>query len=114
VAVCTLGVGQPSKVSREALWKTDVELVVGFATACREQGVAGFSLLTAVGADARSKVEYLKVKGTVEDRVVALQFPRTSLFRPSMLLTPENRYGASQGILLALWPRIHWLLAGRL
>jgi hypothetical protein len=54
------------------------------------------------------------LKGTQEERAKALGFQRTSLFRPSMLLTPQNRYGASQAVLLAVWPRIDGLLAGPL
>jgi uncharacterized protein YbjT (DUF2867 family) len=111
-AICTLGVGEPSKVSREALWRVDVDYAVGFATACREQGVQRFSLLTAVGARTGARMDYLKMKGTLEDRVVALGFRRTSLFQPSMLLTPSNRYGTMQALLLAVWPRIDWMFVG--
>lgn len=113
-AICTLGVGQPTKVPREALWKIDVDYVMAFATACRDQGVGSFALLGAVGADVDSSVDYLKMKGELEAKVIALGFFRTSLFRPSMLLTPHNRYGIGQAILLRVWPKLDWLLAGRL
>lgn len=113
-AICTLGVGQPTKSTREEVWRVEIDYVLGFAEACRDAGVRHFSLMTSVGANARSRSYYLRLKGTQEDRVKALGFARTSLFRPSMLLTPQNRYGASQALLLALWPRLHWLLAGRL
>ncbi|MCY1054533.1 NAD(P)H-binding protein [Nannocystis sp. SCPEA4] len=113
-AICTLGVGQPTKVSREELWKIDVDYVLAFASACREQGVSSFALLGAVGADAGSRSYYLKMKGELEARVIALGFHRTSLFRPSMLLTPQNRYGTGQAILLAVWPKLDWVLAGPL
>jgi len=113
-AICTLGVGQPTKVSRAELRKIDVDYVMAFATACRDQGVKSFALLGAVGADAGSRSYYLKMKGELEAQVIALGFPRTSLFRPSMLLTPHNRYGAGQAILLAVWPKLRWLLAGPL
>ena len=113
-AICTLGVGQPSKVSREALWQVDVEYVIGFAEACRQQGVRRFSLLTAVGARADSRIDYLRMKGTLEERVAALGFLRTSLFQPSMLLTADNRYGAVQGLVLAVWPKLDGVLAGPL
>jgi hypothetical protein len=31
-----------------------------------------------------------------------------------MLLTPENRYGAVQAVFLAVWPKLHGVLAGPL
>ncbi len=113
-AVCTLGVGEPSKLSREALWRIEVDYVMGFARACREQGVRRFSLMTAVGARVGSRVDYLDMKGTLEQRVAGLGFHRTSVFQPSMLLTPQNRYGVTQAVVLAVWPRLHWLMRGSL
>ena len=113
-AICTLGVGQPSKSTREEVWKVEIDYVMAFAAACRDAGVRHFSLMTSVGSDARSTSYYLRLKGTQEDRVKALGFERTSLFRPSLLITQENRYGAGQGMFLAVWPKLHWLLAGPL
>ena len=113
-AICTLGVGQPSTSTREEVWKVEIEYVTAFAAACKDAGVRHFSLMTSVGSDARSRSYYLRLKGTQEDRVKALGFERTSLFRPSLLITPLNRYGASQAAFLAVWPKIHWMLAGPL
>jgi len=113
-AICTLGVGEPTKSTREQVWTVEIDYVLGFATACKDAGVRHFSLMTSVGSDARSRYYYLRLKGTQEDRVTALGFERTSLFRPSMLLTPQNRYGAVQAVFLAVWPRLHWMLAGPL
>jgi len=113
-AICTLGVGEPSKSTPAEVWKVEIDYVMGFAAVCKEAGVRHFSLMTSVGANPRSRFEYVRLKGAQEERVKALGFERTSLFRPSMLLTAENRYGASQAILLALWPRLNPLLTGPL
>lgn len=113
-AICTLGVGQPTKSAREDVWRVEIDYVMSFAEACRDAGVGHFSLMTSVGANPQSRSYYLRMKGTQENRLKALGFERTSLFRPSMLLTPQNRYGASQALLLALWPKLHWTLAGPL
>ncbi len=73
-----------------------------------------FSLMTSVGADAKSRFEYIEMKGTLEEQVKALQFQRTSFFQPSMILTPQNRYGVTQALTLAIWPKINWALVGGL
>src|SRR4029450_3773466 len=67
-AICTLGVGQPSKSTREELWKVEIESVMAFAAACKEAGVRHFSLMTSVGSDAGSFSYYLRLKGTQGDR----------------------------------------------
>jgi uncharacterized protein YbjT (DUF2867 family) len=113
-ALCTLGVGEPSKMKRDEVWKIEVDYVMGFAGACREEGVQHFSLMTSVGSSQSSSVDYLKMKGVLEARVKALGFARTSFFQPSMILTPQNRYGVTQALTLAVWPKIEWALAGSL
>ena len=77
-------------------------------------GVSHFLLLTAVLANAQSRVYYARIKGEVEERVRAEGFARASFFRPSMLVTPTNRYGFTQGLALAGFPFIDPLLVGPL
>src|SRR5262245_22231910 len=79
-AFCTLGVGQPTKLPREEVLRTDVEGVMEFAAACKRQGVRHFSLMTAVGADPKARYWYLRMKGELEQKVAALGFERTSFF----------------------------------
>jgi uncharacterized protein YbjT (DUF2867 family) len=113
-AVCCLGVGQPSKVSKEEFVKVDKTAVLDFAKACRNAGVRHFQLLSAVGADAQSSSHYLRTKGDLQDAIIALGFERVSFFQPSMILTPSNRYGFSQALLLLLWPGVSTLMVGSL
>jgi len=113
-AICTLGVGQPSQVSRAEFLRIDKDAALAFAEACKQAGVRHFQLLGSVGADPRSRSFYLRTKGELERALVALRFERLSLFRPSMILTPTNRYGLLQGLTLAVWPRLSGLLSGPL
>lgn len=113
-AICTFGVGQPSKVSQAEFLRVDKDAVLAFALACKQAGVAHFELLGSVGADAASRSHYLRTKGELRDALVALQFKRLSIFQPSMILTPTNRYGLSQALTLALWPKLTVLLGGAL
>lgn len=113
-ALCTLGVGEPSKASRAEFTRIDHDMPLAFAKACAEAGVAQFSLLSAVGVTARSRIFYIRTKGELEDALRALGFARLSLFHPSMILTPRNRYGLSQAIILMVWPLLTPLLVGPL
>lgn len=114
VAFCTLGIGEPSKVAREEFKRVDLDGTATFAGACRRQGVQHFSLLTAVMANAKSRVYYTHIKGETEERVKALGFARASFFRPSMLVTPTNRFGFTQAVFLKVFPLIDPLLVGPL
>jgi len=109
VAICTLGVGQPSKTSKEHFVRIDRDAVLDFATGCRAAGVSHFELLCSVGANPQARSFYLRTKGELEDGLKALDFDRLSLFRPSMILTPTT-----QGVVLKIWPFLSPLLVGPL
>ena len=113
-AVCTLGVGEPSKMSKAEFVRIDRDAVLDFAAACKQVGVRHFELLGSAGASATSSLFYLRTKGQLEEGLKALGFERLSLFQPSMILTPTNRYGLLQGITLFAFPLLKPLLVGPL
>jgi uncharacterized protein YbjT (DUF2867 family) len=110
IAICTLGVGQPSKMSREQFLRIDKDAVIAFAKACKSAGVQHFSLLASVAIHPQSKSFYLRSKGELVEELQSLCFERLSIFQPSMILTPTNRYGLSQAITLKVWPLLTPLL----
>ncbi len=113
-AICTFGVGQPTKVSAQEFIAVDFNAVLDFAGACKDAGVEHFELLGSVAADPSSRSFYLKSKGALREAIAGLAFQRFSCFQPSMLLTQNNRYGFAQGLLLAIWPTLSFALVGGL
>lgn len=113
-AICTLGIGEPSKVSKEQYVRIDKIAALDFARLCRQAAVKHFEILTSVGSNPDSKSFYLRTKGELETGLSELQFQRLSIFQPSMILTPSNRYGVTQAITLAVWPWLSHLLIGGL
>ena len=113
-AICTLGVGQPSKMTKAEFVKIDKDAVLSFASACKKAGVTHFELLSSVGVSSSSKSFFLRTKGELEDGLKALEFERLSQFHPSMIITPTNRYGLSQALVLKIMPWIDPLLIGSL
>lgn len=111
-AICTLGVGQPSKVSKEDFVKIDKVAVYDFAIACKQAGVEHFQLLSSVGINSKSPSFFLRTKGELMDELIKMRFKRLSIFQPSMILTPTNRYGFSQALTLAVWPLLKPILLG--
>ena len=113
-AICTLGVGEPSKVNKEVFIKIDKTAVLDFGIACKKAGVNHFELLSSVGINSSSSSFYLRTKGELVEELKKLEFERLSIFKPSMILTPENRYGILQGITLKVWPWLNPVLIGSL
>ncbi len=113
-AICTLGVGQPSKMGKEEFIKIDKLAVLDFAKVCKKAGIRHFQLLASVGINSKSSSFYLRTKGELVDALKELNFERLSIFQPSMILTPTNRYGFSQGVALKVWPLLNPLFFGSL
>jgi uncharacterized protein YbjT (DUF2867 family) len=113
VGICTLGVGQPSTMSKEEFLKIDKHAVLDFAQICKKYGVQHFELLSSVGINADSSNFFLRTKGELVAELEALHFDRLSIFQPSMILTPTNRYGFSQAIILKVWPKLNFILQGK-
>lgn len=111
-AICTLGVGEPSKMGKEEFIKIDKTAVLDFAKACKKAGVKHFELLASVGIDPKSASFYLKTKGELVEELMALNFDRLSIFQPAMILTPTNRYGFTQAVALFITPILNPLFFG--
>lgn len=103
-AICTLWVGEPSKVSKEDFVRIDKTAVLDFAIQCKHSWVKHFLLLSSVWADSASRSFFLRTKWELIDDIIALWFEQFSVFQPSMIITPTNRYGISQAITLFIRP----------
>ncbi len=81
-----VGVGSGSmKWSEEQLKALELGVVGGFARGCQAGGITRFSLLSAVGSDAKSRFRYVRVMGLKEDTVKEAGFQRLTIFRPGII-----------------------------
>ena len=113
VAFCTMGIGQPRKVPFDEFRRVDVEYAGAFARGAAAAGARHISLLSSVGASAASRNPYIRVKGDAEQIVSAAGIARTSLFRPSLLVTRDIRYGLQDRLTQSLFPLIAPILPSR-
>ena len=72
--------------SKEAQWKIDYEYQYQFAKIAKENNVNSYVLVSAANASSKSLIFYSKMKGQLEDDVKALQFLKTIIFNPPLLL----------------------------
>ena len=84
---CCLGTTMKKAGSEEAFRKVDFDAPLAVARVAREGGAGQYLIVTAVGADPRSRVFYSRTKGEVESALRTLEFPcGLKIFRPSMLV----------------------------
>jgi uncharacterized protein YbjT (DUF2867 family) len=104
---CCLGTTIKAAGSQAAFRRVDHDYVLALARRAVAAGTARLFLVSALGADARSRVFYSRVKGEAEDAVAALPFRAVHIVRPSLLLgrrqesRPAERVGQWLGRLAA-------------
>jgi uncharacterized protein YbjT (DUF2867 family) len=101
--VCALGTTIKQAGSQERFRRVDHDYPLAAARLGLREGARHFLLVSALGASARSRVFYSRVKGEVEDAIRALPYPSVTIVRPSLLLgqRAEFRLGEQVGKLFA-------------
>ncbi|MET3535345.1 NAD(P)H-binding protein [Chryseobacterium limigenitum] len=85
VAFSCLGTTLKSAGSKEAQRKVDFDYQYEFAKAAKENEVDDYVLVSAYGANPKSKIFYSKMKGELEEAVKQLHFNKITIFKPGML-----------------------------
>ena len=79
--------------SEAAFRQVDFDLVVNTARAARAAGATRLAIVSALGADAKSRVFYNRVKGEMEAAVAQLGYESIVVARPSLLLGDRSALG---------------------
>lgn len=84
--ICALGTTWKKAGRDEATFRAvDYDLVLATAEAAKRAGVPNMVLISAAGADARSKAFYMRVKGEIEVAVSRVGFKRLDILHPGLL-----------------------------
>ena len=86
VGVCCLGTTRRQAGSEEEFRRVDVDYVLAFARAAKAAQAQRFIVVSSVGADARSKVFYLRTKGEMEEALATVGFVSLDILQPGFLL----------------------------
>ena len=99
---CCLGTTIKVAGSQAAFRRVDYEYPVALARAAARDGAKRLLVVSALGANANSRVFYNRVKGEMENSVRAAGVARICFFRPSLLSGPraEPRFGERAGLVL--------------
>lgn len=104
-AFCCLGTTLKAAGSRENFRSVDHAAVLAFAWAAQRNGARRFFVVSAVGANAESRIFYSRVKGETEDALMVLGFATLAIFRPSLLLGARSKPRLGERV----WAKIMWL-----
>ena len=91
VLFSALGTSLKQAGSKEAQRRIDYDYQYMFAEAAHANGVPHLVLLSSLGADSRSSIFYLRLKGELDDAVQRPGFDTVHIVRPPSLIRPEAK-----------------------
>jgi uncharacterized protein YbjT (DUF2867 family) len=93
--VCAMGTTRAKTSSPEVYRQIDYGYPLAVARLARNHGATRFALTSSLGADARSRFAYPRLKGELEEALQGLGFPSLTIVRPSVLAgdRTERRFG---------------------
>jgi uncharacterized protein YbjT (DUF2867 family) len=93
--------------SKEAFYEVDHDLVFNIAKTGSLQGMNQLIFVSSIGADSRSFIYYLKVKGELEDNVKRLPYWGIHIMRPSVLLGDREEQRPVEKLVGYLGKKLH-------
>ncbi|MEY4992619.1 MAG: hypothetical protein RI948_1504 [Bacteroidota bacterium] len=111
---CCIGTTRKKTPNQTHYRAIDYGMTLAAAKAAKNAGATEVHLVSAIGADTQSKIFYSRLKGEIERDLLKLNFERTLIYQPSILIgpRPEKRFGEKIGQILS--PIFDLLLFGSL
>lgn len=111
---CLLGTTIKTAGSQEAFRKVDYEYPLKLGRLAHEEGAGSYLIVTAMGANAESRIFYSRIKGQLEEELRRIPFARLHILRPSLLLGERSEFRLGEKIATILAPLWGIFLIGSL
>ena len=111
---CCLGTTIKQVGSQEVFYKVDCLYPLEIARLALKHSAKQFLIVTALGADPKSRVFYNRVKGEVEQKLTPLGFQALYIFRPSLLLGNRQEIRLGEEIVKNLFKPLSRIMVGPL
>ena len=108
----TLGTTKKNTPNLEEYYQVDHDYPVLAAKIAKENGAKAVFMVTAIGANSKSKIFYSRTKGDAERDVLALDYEHTHIFQPSMILGTRSENRPSEKIFMKIFRVINPLFVG--
>jgi uncharacterized protein YbjT (DUF2867 family) len=107
---CCLGTTMRVAGSPEVFRRVDLDYPLCLGRWALDASARRMLVISALGADPRSRVFYNRVKGEMEQALGALGLPSLVVLRPSLLAGKRSEVRRAERVALRLATRVGWLL----
>ena len=108
----SLGTTIKTAGSKENQRKIDVDYTVNFAKLCKGK-VRSFNVVSALGANSKSKNFYNSLKGELEDKLKEMNLRTLRIFQPSLLISKREDKRFLEEIFMKVAPIFQFVLKGK-
>lgn len=98
--------------TKENQRKIDLDYTINFAKIC-EGRVRSFNVVSAVGANRKSKSFYSSLKGELEEQLQKMNLGTLRIYRPSLLIAKRVDKRMMEGFFIKLSPMLKFILYGK-
>ena len=98
--------------TKENQRKIDLDYTINFAKIC-EGKIRSFNIVSAIGANSRSKSFYTSLKGELEERLQEMNLGILRIYRPSLLISKRSDKRMMEDFFIKLFPMIKFILHGK-
>ena len=109
----SLGTTIKTAGSKENQRKIDVDYTVNFAKLC-DGKVRSFNVVSAIGANSKSKNFYNSLKGELEDKLKEMNLGVLRIFQPSLLISKREDGRFLEELFIKVSPLFKFLLRGKM
>ena len=111
---CCLGTTIKKAGSQEAFRTVDYDYPVKLAFMAQTAGVQNFLVISALGANANSKVFYSRTKGQLEKQLKEINLKALHIFQPSLLLGNRKEFRLGEKMATLFSPVFSLLMVGKM
>jgi uncharacterized protein YbjT (DUF2867 family) len=88
--ICCIGTTKAKTPDVKEYEKIDRDIPIQLAKIGKEKDIEQFHLISAIGANKNSSINYNRIKGEAEEGVLVAGIPKTLIYRPGMLIGKRN------------------------
>ena len=109
--ICCLGTTRKKTPNLEDYRNIDYGITLKVAAIAKQHGISEVHLISAVGADSKSRIFYNRLKGETERDLLNLNFEKTAIYRPSLLIGERKEFRFGEKIAQKLAPIFDFFLS---
>ena len=111
---CCIGTTKAKTPDKETYRKIDLGIPLQAAALCSKNGIKTFTVISAMGANPKSKIFYNRIKGEMETAVLAKDIPNTYILQPALIGGEREEKRPAEWLFKQLFKGLDYLMVGPL